>query len=83
MEYHHTLIFDACYIALLSPVHFSWQTHVTGFQVDRAASLGLVEKVASHSKVKEAVFILSEVPKVVHRQHVRVTLRVVLGDFLV
>ena len=83
MEYRYTLIFDSRYIALLSPIHFSWQTHVTRFQVDRATSFGLVEKVALHSKVKEAVFILSEVTKVVHRQHVRVTLRVVFGDFLV
>ena len=70
MQYRHTLIFDSRDIAFLSPVHFSWQTHVTRFQVGRAVSLGLVGKVASHSKVEEAVFILSEVSKMVHGQHV-------------
>ena len=68
MKYRHTLIFDSHDIPLLSPVHFSWQTHVTRFQADRAASLSLVEKVASHSKVEASVFILSEVSKVVHGQ---------------
>ena len=70
MEYLHTLIFDSRDIPLLSPVHFSWQSHVTRFQVDRAASLSPVEKVASHSKVEESVFILSKVSKLVHGQHV-------------
>lgn len=70
MEYRHTLIFDSRNIPLLSPVHFSWQTHVTRFQVGGAAFLSLVEKVASHSKVEEYVFILSEVSKVIHGQHV-------------
>lgn len=83
MEKRHTLIFDSRDIAFLSPVNFSWQTHVTRFQVGRAASLCLVGKVASHSKVEEAVLSFSEVSKVVHGQHVRVTLRVVLSDFLV
>lgn len=70
LEYRHTLIFDSRDIALVSPVHFSWQTHVTRFQVGRAGSLSLVGKVASHSEVEEAVFILREISKVVHGQHV-------------
>lgn len=65
----HTLIFDSCDVTLLSPINFSWQAHVTRLQIGRAASLGLVGKVTSHSEVKEAVFILSEVSKVVHGQH--------------
>ena len=63
-----TLIFDFCDISLFSPVNFSWQAHVTRFQVSRAASLGLVGKVAS--QVQEAEFILSEVSKVVHGQSI-------------
>ena len=65
-----TLIFDFCDITLLSPVNFSWQAHVTRFQVSRAASLSLVGNVVEIQwlQVQEAEFILSEVSKVVHGQ---------------
>ena len=63
-----TLIFNRCDISLLSPINFSWQLHVTRFQVGRTVSLGLFGKVASHSQVKEAVLILGQISKVVHGQ---------------
>lgn len=79
----HTLIFNACDVALFSPINFRWKCHVTRLQVGGATIfLGFTGDATAQTKVKEAEFIKSQISKLIHGQAEWVSFSVVLGDFL-
>ena len=79
----HTLIFNACDVALFSPINFRRKCHVTRLQVGGATIfLGFTGDATAQTKVKEAEFIKSQISKLIHGQAEWVSFSVVLGDFL-
>ena len=55
---------------------------MTRFQEGGASFRGVTGDATSHTKVKEAVFIKSQISKLIHGQAEQVSFSVVLGDFL-